>query len=86
MFSDKAERLLQRKNKVAKAIVSYNKTDLSKLTTEYLHLSLDQKVNLLLNSSGEEAIALRGEMRCIKHLLSVFEQGDTPFTDSIAPI
>jgi hypothetical protein len=86
MLSDKSERAAQRRNKVAKAIVAFKNTDLAKLSVEYFHLCLDQKVNLLLNSTGEEAIALRGEMRCIKHLLSVFEQGDTPFTDSITPI
>lgn len=86
MLSDKNERAVQRRSKVTKAISNYVSSDLAKLTIEYLYLSLDQKVNLLLNAVGEEAIALRGEMRCIKHLLSIFEQGDTPFTDSIAPI
>ena len=86
MLSDKTDRAVQRRTKVAKAIISFKNTDLAKLTVEYFHLSLDQKVNLLLNATGEEAIALRGEMRCLKHMLSIFEQGDTPFTDSITPI
>ena len=83
MLSDRNERNTSRRSKVARAIAASVNSDVAKLYVEYLHLSLDQKVNLLLQSNGEEAIALRGEMRCIKHLLSVFEQGDAPFTDSI---
>ena len=83
MLSDKKTRNSTRRSMVAKAIAASVNSDVAKLYIEYLHLNLDQKVNLLLQSAGEEAVALRGEMRCIKHLLSVFEQGDAPFTDSI---
>ena len=83
MISNSNERGPQRRAKVCKAISMSVNSDIAKLYIEYLHLCLDQKVNLLLMSTGEEAVALRGEMRCLKHLLSVFDQGDAPFTDSI---
>ena len=83
MITDVNDRNKERRTKAIKALNAFKNSDSTKIYIEYLHLCLDQKVNLLLLSSGEEAIALRGEIRCVKHLLSVFEQGDAPFTDSI---
>lgn len=83
MFSDKTERNSTRRSKLAKAISAYKHTDSIKLVVEYLHLTLDTKLNVLLTASGEEAIAVRGELRNIKSLLTMLEQSDAPFTDSI---
>ena len=83
MLSNVNDRGSTRRTKVAKALSMYQDAEVHKLCTEYYHLLLDQKVNLLIQATGEEAIALRGEMRCLKHLLSVFNAGDNPFTDSI---
>ena len=84
MHSDPNDRASSRRNKVAKAISMYSDSEMHKLCTEYYRLLLDQKVNLLIQATGEEAVTLRGEMRCLKHLLSVFNNGDTPFTDTPA--
>jgi hypothetical protein len=83
MVGDKKELASHRRQKLSKSLAASVTSEIGKTYIEYLNLLLDQKVNLLLQASGEEAVALRGEMRCIKHLLSVFEQGNTPFTDSI---
>ena len=83
MLTDKKELASHRRNRLIKAIAATVYSDAAKQYIEYLNLLLDQKVNLLMQVTGEEAIVIRGEMKCIKHLLSVFEQGDTPFTDSI---
>ena len=83
MLSDKSDRTSTRRAKVAKAITEYKHSDLAKLCTEYFYLGLDQRVNLLLQATGEEAIALRGEIKCLKHLLNIFDYSDAPFTDSI---
>lgn len=85
MHSDPNDRASSRRNKVAKAISLYTDSEMHKLCAEYYRLLLDQKVNLLIQAVGEEAVTLRGEMRCLKHLLSVFNNGDTPFTDTPEP-
>ena len=73
----------QRRDSMVHTLNAVKDTPSGAYFIEYLHLLLDQKVSVLIDSSGEEAVALRGEIRCIKRLLSVMEQGNTPFTDSI---
>jgi len=82
MHSDPNDRGSSRRNKVAKALSLYQDSEVHKLCSEYYRLLLDQKVNLLIQAVGEEAVTLRGEMRCLKHLLSTFNAGDNPFTDA----
>ena len=72
-----------RRERLLNAIKSAGDSTLNKWYVELLHLMLDQRVSLIIDAAGEEAVALRGEIRCIKRLLSVLEQGNTPFTDSI---
>ena len=73
----------QRRDRLTNSVVAMKDAPITKVYAELLHLMLDQKVSILIDTMGEEAIALRGEIRCIKRLLSVMEQGNTPFTDSI---
>lgn len=85
MHSDPNDRASLRRVKVAKAISMYFDSEVHKLCAEYYRLLLDQKINLLIQETGEEAITLKGEIRCLKHLLSVFNGSETPFTDEIIP-
>lgn len=85
MHSNPADRASTRRVKVAKALSLYNESEIHKLCSEYYRLLLDQKINLLIQETGEEAITLKGEIRCLKHLLSVFNGSETPFTDEIIP-
>lgn len=81
--NDKSDLSSTKRRRLAKAFPAMLHSEAGKIMVNYLLLVLDHKVNMLITSEGEEATALRGEIRCIKHLLSVMEQGDTPFTDSI---
>lgn len=72
-----------RRRKIGAAVKALSNSDAGRIVTQYLQLLLDYKLTMLIQSDGEEAVALRGELRCLKHLLSVMEQGDTPLADSI---
>lgn len=82
-FTQSDELNSTKRKKLARSIGVAASSDLGIQIKEYLYLTLESKINLLLNASGEEAIALRGELKNIKHLISVLEKGDTPLADSI---
>lgn len=72
-----------RRRRLAAAMRALTNSDSGRIVVAYLQAQLDYKLSRLIESSNEEAVAIRGELRCIKDLLSVMEQGDTPLTDSI---
>ena len=71
------------RRRLAEAMKALTNSDAGRVIVSYLQAQLDYKLSRLIESKDEEAVALRGELRCLKDLLSVMEQGDTPLTDSI---
>lgn len=72
-----------RRRRLAAAMKALTNSDAGRVVVSYLQAQLDYKLSRLIESCDEEAVAIRGELRCLKDLLSVMEQGDTPLTDSI---
>ena len=79
-----SESIGQKKKKLAKQMVSFHQSDPVKCLVEYLKLSLESKINILIQTSGEEAISLRGEIKLLKELLGILDKDTTPLdVDSV---
>jgi len=80
---DSNERFSTKRRRLEAAMKALTNSDAGRIMSQYYMALLDYKLGQLISSAGEEATTLKGELRCLKHLLSVLEQGDTPLTDSI---
>lgn len=72
-----------RLQQLKKAFMATKDSDITRSICEYIRLLVDQKIEYLVATTGEEAIVIRGEIKCLRHILSVLEQGNGPEMDTI---